>query len=117
MMFPVFATALSGVQAGSRLLSASAHNIANAQAEDFKRTRATFEESSAGGVVVALSQDQRPGPQLPTGDDSFTFREGSNVELEEELIHTLEATNLIEANLASIRTQDRVLGSLLDIFE
>jgi hypothetical protein len=39
------------------------------------------------------------------------------VELEEELVQTLEATNLIETNLASIRTQDTVLGSLLDIVE
>jgi len=116
-MFSGFAVALSGIQAGSRILGANAHNIANAQTENFKRTRATLEESLAGGVIVRFSQDQRPGPQLPTGDDPFTFREGSNVELEEELIHTLEASNLIEANLASIRIQDKVLGSLLDIFE
>ena len=116
-MFPAFATALSGVQAGGRVLGVSAHNIANFQTEEFKRTQATLEESPAGGVIVNLTKDQRPGPQLPTGDDPFVFREGSNVELEEELIHTLEATNLIEANLATIRTQDRVLGSLLDILE
>jgi len=116
-MFLGFSSALSGVQAGGRLLGASAHNIANALTENFKRTQATFEESPAGGVVVSLTQDQRPGPQLPTGDDPFAFREGSNVEVEEELIHTLEATHLIEANLASIRTQDKVLGSLLDIVE
>ena len=116
-MFPGFATALSGVQAGTRLLSASAHNIANAQTENFKGTRTTFEESSAGGVIVSFNQDNRPGLQLPPGDDSLIFREGSNVELEEELINTLQATNLIEANLVSIRTQESVLGSLLDIFE
>ena len=116
-MFLGFSSALSGVQAGGRLLGASAHNIANALTENFKRTQATFEESPAGGVVVSLTQDQRPGPQLPTGDDPFAFREGSNVEVEEELIHTLEATHLIEANLASIRTQDKVLGALLDIVE
>lgn len=116
-MFLGFASALSGVQAGGRLLGASANNIANAQTDNFKRTQATFEESQFGGVVVSLTKNQRPGPQLPTGDDPFTFREGSNVELEEEIIHTLEATHLIEANLASIRTQDKVLGALLDIFE
>jgi len=114
-MFLGFASALSGIQAGSRLLGASAHNIANAQTENFKRTRATFEDSSGGGAIVSLSTDNRPGPQFTTGEDPFTIRERSNVELEEELIHTLEATHLIEANLASIRTQDKVLGSLLDI--
>jgi flagellar basal-body rod protein FlgC len=116
-MFVGFATALSGIQAGSRILGVSANNIANAQTDNFKRTQATLESSSAGGVIVSLSQDTRPVPQLPRGDDSFAFQEGSNVELEEELIQTLEATNLIEANLASLRTQDEVLGSLLDIFE
>lgn len=116
-MFAGFATALSGIQAGGRILGVGAHNIANAQTENFKRTQATLEESPAGGVIVSLSKDLRPGPQLPTGDDPFTFREGSNVDLEEELIHILEATNLTEANLASVRTQDTVLGSLLDILE
>jgi len=114
-MFLGFASALSGIQAGSRLLGASAHNIANAQTENFKRTRAAFKDSSGGGVNVSLSTDNRPGPQLPSGDGTFTFREGSNVQLEEELVHTLKATNLIEANLASIQTQDKVVGSLLDI--
>ena len=114
-MFVGFASALSGIQAGSRLLGASAHNIANAQTENFKRTQAAFEDSLSGGVIVSLSTDNRPGPQLLSSDDAFNFREGSNVELEEELVRTLEATNLIEANLASLRTQDRVLGSLLDM--
>ena len=44
-MFLGFSSALSGVQAGGRLLGASAHNIANALTENFKRTQATFEES------------------------------------------------------------------------
>ena len=116
-MFSAFATALSGVQAGGRVLGVSAHNIANFQTEDFKRTQATLQESPAGGVIVNLTQDQRPGPQFTTGEDPFTLREGSNVELEEELVNTLKASNLIEANLATIRTQDKVLGSLLDIIE
>ena len=116
-MFIGFASALSGIQAGSRILGVSAHNIANAQTENFKRTRTILEESSAGGVIVSLSKDNRPGPQFTTGEDPFTFREGSNVEVEEELIHTLEATHISEANLASIRTQDQVLGSLLDLFK
>lgn len=116
-MFLGFASPLSGLQAGGRLLGNSAHNIANALTENFKRTLATFEESQVGGVVVSLTKDQRLGPQLPTGDDPFTFRKGSNVKLEEELIHTLEATHLIEANLTSLRTKDKVLGSLLDIVE
>ncbi len=116
-MFAGIASALSGVQAGSRLLSGSAHNIANALTDDFKRTETTFQESSAGGVVVSLTQDQRPGLQVSTGDDPQSDREGSNVNLAEELVDALAATRIIEANLASIRAQDDAIGSLLDLVE
>ncbi len=116
-MFTGFSAALSGIQAGGRILGVSAHNIANSLTENFKRTQSVLEESPAGGVIVSLTTDYRPGPQLPTGEDPFTFREGSNVEIEEEIIHSLEASNLIEANLATVRVQDKLLGSILDIIE
>lgn len=112
------AAALSGIQAGGKMLSVGGHNIANAQTESFKRTRALLEESSAGGgVTVTLQTDKRPGPQYLSSEDSFSLREGSNVNLGEEIISNLQAVNLIEANIASLRVQDKVLGSLLDITE
>jgi len=49
-MIAGMASALSGIQAGERMLSIGAHNIANAQTESFKRTRALLEESSAGSI-------------------------------------------------------------------
>ena len=118
MMIAGMAAALSGIQAGGRMLSVGGHNMANAQTERFKRTRALPEESSAGGgVSVTLQTDERPGPQYLSSDNSFSLREGSNVDLGEEIISNLQAVNFIEANMASMRIQDRVLGSLLDITE
>ncbi len=116
-MFSGFAAALSGIQAGTRILGASAHNIANAQTDNFKRTQTTLTESSAGGVVVSLSQDVRPGVQFLTGDDPFLFPEPANVDVGQEIINTVAATHLVEANIASAQTQDTTLGSLLDILE
>ncbi len=116
-MFSGFAAAVSGIQAGSRVLGVNAHNIANAQTDNFKRTRATLEESSAGGVVVSLNTASRPGVQLSAGEDPFNSRQESNVALEEELISILGASNLVEANVASAQFQDQALGSLLDILE
>lgn len=118
MMIAGMASALSGIQAGGRILSVGAHNIANAQTESFKRIRALPEESSAGGGVrVTLQTDERPGPQFLSGNNSLSLREGSNVDLSEEIISNLQAVNLIEANMASMRMQGKVLGSLLDITE
>lgn len=117
-MIAGMASALSGIQAGGRMLSVGANNIANAQTESFKRTRALPVESSAGnGVKVTLQTDERPGPHFLSSEDSISLREGTNVDLGEEIISNLQAVNLIEANIASIRIQDKVLGSLLDITE
>ena len=71
-MFPGFATAFSGIQAGGRILGVGAHNIANAHTEDFKRTQATLEESSVGGVIVNLTKDHRPGPQKASAADTMS---------------------------------------------
>lgn len=117
-MIAGIASALSGIQSGGRMLSVGAHNIANAQTEGFKRTRALPVESpTGGGVTVTFQRDERPGPQFLSGENSFSLREGSNVDLGEEIISNLQAVNLIEANIASVRIQDKVLGSLLDITE
>lgn len=115
-MMTGMASAFSGIQAGGRMLSVGAHNIANAQTEGFKRARALVEEASAGGgVTVTVQTDTSPGPQLFSGEDSYIVREGSNVDPAEEILSNLQAVNLIKANLATIRIQDKVLGSLLDI--
>lgn len=114
-MIAGIASALSGIQTGGRMLSVGAHNIANAQTEGFKRTRALPIESSSGGVTVTLDKDVRSGPQFFSNEDPFMLREGSNVDLGEEIISNLQAANLIEANIASLSIQEKVLGSLLDI--
>ncbi len=115
-MIAGMASALSGIQAGGRIFSVGAHNIANAQTESFKRIHALPVESSAGnGVRITMQADERHGPQFLSSEDSISLREGSNVDLGEEIISNLQAVNLIEANSASLRIQDKVLGSLLDI--
>lgn len=117
-MIADMASALSGIQAGGRMLSIGTYNIVNAQTESFKRTRALPVESLAGnGVRVTLQTDERPGPQFLSSEDSISLREGSNIDLGKEIISNLQAVNLIEANIASFRIQDKVLGSLLDITE
>jgi flagellar basal-body rod protein FlgC len=115
MMIAGIAAALSGIQAGGKMLSVGAHNIANAQTDGFKRLRALPVESSAGGVTVSLDKDLRSGPQSFSTEDPPILREGSNVDLGEEMITNLQAVNLIEANIATIGIQHNVLGSLLDI--
>ncbi len=113
-MFSGFGVALSGIHAAGQVLSTKAHNISNAQTEGFKRIRPILESSPAGGVIVSLQKDGRSAPPV-FDEDSLGVREGSNVELEEELVGSLEASHLFQANVASLNTQNKVVGSFLDI--
>ncbi len=114
-MIAGIASALSAIQIGGKILSGGAHNIANGQTEGFKRTRVLPVESLSGGITVTLDKDVRSGPQFFSKVDPSRLREGSNVDLGEEIISNLQAVNQIETNIASVRIQDKVLGSLLDI--
>jgi flagellar hook protein FlgE len=105
---------LSGIQAGARILNVGAQNIAHAQTEGYKRTRAIPVESSAGGVIVHLERDEGRGPLIVAQGEP---REGSNVDIGEEIISNLQAVHLLKANIASVDIQDTLLGSLLDIKE
>ncbi len=114
-MIAGIASALSGMQAGGRMLGVGANNIANAQTGGFIRTCALPQELSSGGVTVILDKDEKPGPQIFSHEDPLWFPYRPNVDLGEEMVAHLQAVNLIEANIASTRIQDKVLGSLLDI--
>ncbi len=111
------AAALSGIHAGGKMLNEGAHNIANAQTEEFQGTRALPAESSTGGVSVTVEKDTRPGTYFFIQEDSTSLGEGSNVDLGEEMVGTLQAANLVRANISSFKIQNTVLGSLLDITE
>ena len=116
-MIAGMASALSGIRTGGRMLNVGAHNIANAQTEGFIRTRALPAELSSGGVTLALDTDIPPESPIFSNEDSSIILEGSNVDLGEEIISHLQAVHLIEANIASVGMQDKILGSLLDIME
>lgn len=110
--------ALTGMQATSRMVGVSAHNIANIPTEGFKRMRAIPEEQGAGGVRITVEQDPTTGPtHFLSSEDGAAIGEGANVDLTEELTHTLQATQLFKANVASLGAQDKTLGTLLDIIE
>lgn len=95
---------LSGIQAASLRLDVAAHNIANAQTPDFRREVAQQQTVGTGlgqeqpGVVVTIGKSSEIGADLAT-----------------DLVEQMQASYSFKANLRSIRTQDEMMGSLLDI--
>ena len=98
-MTSIAAIAQSGLQAAQLRLDSSAHNVANMNTEGFRRQ--TVEQQAApslGGTRARPGQAGEPG-----------------VALEQEAVEQMSATYAFKANLQTIKTQDEMVGSLLDV--
>jgi len=91
-------TALSGMNAASLELATSAHNIANTQTPGFRRQGVARQAIEGGGVSATVTQATAPGESLA-----------------EDIVTQMSASYAFKANLKVLKTQDEVLGSLLDI--
>lgn len=96
-MNSIFSTGLSGMHAAQVRLGVSAHNVANTQTEGFRRQQVVAQAAPSGGVVTQLSTATVPGDELAT-----------------DLVDQRLAQHLFTANLRTVQTADRLLGSLLD---
>ena len=93
----------SGLRAAQARLDTAAHNIANAQTPGFKRQLVQQTAvPDAGGVQTQLLREE----------DGQT---GQPDHLAEDLIGQRQALYSFAANLKTIATEDRMLGSLLDV--
>jgi len=107
--------AYSGLVAQGRKVGVGANNIANAESKDFKKSRIVFESGNDGGVTSQVEQvnTEEAFSQPVEGKNSS---EGTNdVDLGEEIFEMSNAQRGLEANAASLRTQEETVGTLLDI--
>ena len=113
-MTQAIGAALSGARARQLQVDAAARNVANAATGGYKRVEPVFEETR-GGVGVRLQRVETAGAPVPDDRAPGGVAEGSNVELSREIPRLLEGERGFEANLKVLRTQDEMLGTLLDI--
>jgi flagellar hook protein FlgE len=97
-MSPIASTALSGLNAASNQLATAAHNIANAQTPGFRRQVVQQTTQPEGGVVFSIGQAANIGDALA-----------------QDVVSQMSATYAFKANVLTLKTQDRMLGSLLDL--
>ena len=98
-MSDISSIARSGIAASQLRLTAAASNIANRETDGFRRFDVAQSEQASGGVQAALVRE--PEPQVGDG-------------LAKDLVYALEARQGVAANLKVLKTQDSLLGSLLD---
>lgn len=130
-MSSVFSIAVSGLKAQSTRLAVSADNVVNAgslgQHTDPNQAKPeayvpkqTQLLSLAGGGVQAQAVPISPAsylslePNDPNADASGLVPR-PNVSLEQEMVTQIQALRMFQANIRVIKTQDEMLGSLLNI--
>jgi flagellar hook protein FlgE len=107
---------LSALNAFDKKMNVIANNVANVETEEFKKSRATLVQAPENTVKVEVTQPEDPGPTVvQVTDGQFEEKEMSNVDLAEEIPQSIVAQRGYEANLATIRTQEEMLNSILDI--
>lgn len=97
-MTSIASVALSGLQLAQQRLSVSANNIANAGTEGYRRQVVEAQSQPGGGVVGVVQRAEAP--------DSGLFVE--------DVVEQLQARQAFAANLLSLRSEDEMLGRLLD---
>ncbi|MCG8565324.1 MAG: flagellar basal body protein [Desulfobacterales bacterium] len=109
-------TNTSALDAFSKQVQTSANNVANALTDDFKASRTRNVEGTPNGVDTVTQKTSTPGPKIidPTQTDNGT-KELSNTDIAEEMTHQINAQNGFDANAKVIKSQDEMVGTILDI--
>ena len=118
--------ASSALDAMSVTMAVTANNVANLDTDNFQSQRVNLStaEDAQGVQVASISQDTTPGSPIPgsasgdtvsISDAGKAMAETSNVDLTRESVTMIEASRGFEANIAVIRTQDALTGTLLDM--
>lgn len=100
-----YSVGLSGLNAASLGMGVTANNVANANSDGYKAKRLDLEESREGGVQESrLAESQEP-----------TVPGGSNVDYATEMTNMMTQSGSYAANLQVMKTQDEMLGQLMDM--
>ena len=117
-MIPNIQNNLSAISAFNKKMQVTANNIANVNTNEFKKSRAVLSEGENGGVKVDINKVETPGyPTQELRGDEQIETETSNVDLTEEFGESIVTQHAYNANLKIIKSQDEMLGTLLDIIE
>jgi flagellar basal-body rod protein FlgC len=109
---------LSALHAFDKKMQVTSNNVANINTNGFKKSQAVLKEGDNGGVKVDVHQVKTSGyPMKQLEGNRVMETETSNVDLTEEFGERIVTQNAYSVNLNTIKTQEEMLGSLLDIFE
>lgn len=98
-------------------MQVSAHNVANVSTDSFSPQRAVYATGTAGAGVVldtVYKVDSAAMQGLPR-DYSAAAQAFSGTELSREMPQMIATQRGFEANAATVRTADQMLGTIIDM--
>lgn len=131
-MTDALSIALSGLRAQTTRLAATASNIANASTAGsvpsadpsapastvYTPVTVDFSSQAGGGVSAQVRPDPNAYSVIYDPSSVHANAEGlvavPDVDLAEQLVNLIETKALFKANVSVIKTQDEMLGDLLD---
>jgi flagellar basal body rod protein FlgG len=111
-MIPGIQSSLAALFTFGKKISSNSQNVANSNTDGYKKRVTRVSEGRRGLPEAQTTISDTPGLIIQEEDKT---RETSNVDLTEEMPQMMIATRAYEANLKSIKTQDEVLKSTLDM--
>lgn len=131
-MTDAFSIALSGLRAQTTRLAATASNIANVSTSGtvpsadpsapastvYKPLNVSFSSLESGGVTATVTPDPAGYTVVYDPSSGFAGSDGlvaaPNVDLTEQAVNLIETRLAYKANISVIKTQDEMLGDLLN---
>ncbi|WP_022670371.1 flagellar basal body protein [Hippea alviniae] len=97
-------TSLSGIKNAFYRQDVTANNVANINTENYKQINVINEEAKNGGVVARTQVSK-----------AAANRNGNNVNLVDQMVNQINNPNYEKANINVLRTQNAMIGSLIDL--
>ncbi len=94
---------LSSIVANQSYMNASAANVSNVSSDGFAPLQTTLHEGSSGGVRATFSQQ------------SMDASARSQTNLAAEFTDQVAIETAVSSNVTTVKTQEKMFGSLLDI--
>jgi len=96
-------SSVSGMQASALRIDISAHDVANINTPGFSQSRPVQSSLKSGTEISAIQKIPPPSPEL------------SATELAEESAEQIISEKSFAANAAVIKTQDKMLGEVVNL--
>ncbi len=103
---------LAGISVHETKINTTARNVANVNAQGFKKDRVTIYSNNSGQPEAYISKVDAPGYVIQGADGKI---ETSNVDLAEEMVSMITGKNGYMANLKVLEREQEIFDSVLEI--